>query len=190
MFSLIIKQVFIVSLNFNISLTTTCLSLSDEPCMVRATLIDLSPIELKHSSLMVSQDIRSGSCNSGNDLSTKMCVPSETEDRNVNAFNIIANKNEAKAHIHVILNLNYQIYKFCVAQKAIYSWDVKIDNIVISMLIKIKTNSKYLIGYLGKVIRTLVLMFPKLSEYVKTFKVKDGGKDKTNKSMSFGLNDE
>ena len=96
MFSLIIKQVFIVSLNFNISLTTACLSLSDEPCMVRATLIDLSPIELKHSSLMVSQDIRSGSCNSGNDLSTKMCVPSETEDRNVNAFNIIANKNEAK----------------------------------------------------------------------------------------------
>ena len=157
---------------------------------VRATLIDLSPIELKHSSLMVSQDIRSGSCNSGNDLSTKMCVPSETEDRNVNAFNIIANKNEAKAHIHVILNLNYQIYEFCAAQKAIYSWDVKIDNIVISMLIKTKTNSKYLIGYLGKVIRTLVLMFPKLSEYVKTFKVKDGDKDKTNKSMSFRLNDE
>ena len=90
----------------------------------------------------------------------------------------------------MILNANLQIYKFCASQKAIYAWDVKIDNIVISMLIKTKTNSKYLIGYLGKVIRTLVLMFPKLSEYVKTFKVKDGDKDKTNKSMSFGLNDE
>ena len=87
---------FIVSLNFNISLTTACLSLSDEPCMVRATLIDLNPIELKYSSLMVSQDKCSGSCNSGNDLSTKIGVPSEIEDRNVNAFNIIANKNEAK----------------------------------------------------------------------------------------------
>ena len=96
MFSLIIRQVFIVSLNFNISLTTRCLSLSDEPCMVRATLIDLNPIELKYSSLMVSQDKYSGSCNSGNDLSTKIGVPSEIEDRNVNAFNIIANKNEAK----------------------------------------------------------------------------------------------
>ena len=90
----------------------------------------------------------------------------------------------------MILLSNLQIYKCCAVQKAIYTWDVKVDNIVISMLIKTKTNSKYLIGYLGKVIRTLVLMFPKLSEYVKTLEVKDGDKDKTNKSMSFALNDE
>ena len=52
-----------------------------EPCMVRATLIDLNPITLKYYSQMVSQDKCSGSCNSGNDLSKKICVPSETEDR-------------------------------------------------------------------------------------------------------------
>ena len=40
-------------------------------------------------------------------------------------------------------------------------------------------------GYLGRVIRQLVLILPKTSGYVKTFKVKD----KKNKLMSF-RNDE
>ena len=39
-------------------------------------------------------------------------------------------------------------------------WDVSVDNMVISKLVKIKTNSKYLIGYLVKVIRPLVLIIP------------------------------
>ena len=43
--------------------------------------------------------------------------------------------------------------KFYAAQKTINIWDVNIDNIVISKLIETKTNSKYLIGYLDKVIR-------------------------------------
>ena len=46
MFSLI-KQGFIVLLSFSSSLATQCLSLNDEPCMVRLTLIALSPVELK-----------------------------------------------------------------------------------------------------------------------------------------------
>ena len=45
-------------------------------------------------------------------------------------------------------------------------------NIVISKLVETKTNSKYLIGYLDKVIRPLVLIMTKMSGYVKTFKVK------------------
>ena len=36
-----------------------------------------------------------------------------------------------------------------------------------------ETNSKYLIGYLDKAIRPLVLIIPKLSGYAKTFKVED-----------------
>ena len=59
-----------------------------------------------------------------------------------------------------------------------------------STLVKIKSNSKYLIGCLDKVIRALVLILPKMSGYVKTFKVKDGDKDKNNKLMSFHINDE
>ena len=43
---------------------------------------------------------------------------------------------------------------------------------VISKLVKIKTNSKYFIEYLHKSIRPLVLMLPKMSGYVKTFTVK------------------
>ena len=66
-----------------------------------------------------------------------------------------------------------------------------VDNIVISQLVKTKTNSKYLIGVkLDKVIRPLVLRMPKINGYVKTFKVKEGDKDKNNKLMSFCINDQ
>ena len=59
-----------------------------------------------------------------------------------------------------------------------------------STLVNIKSNSKYLIGCLDKVIRALVLILPKMSGYLKTFKVKDVDKDKNNKLMSFHINDE
>ena len=79
--------------------------------------------------------------------------------------------------------------KFYAAKKPIKIWDVNVDNIVISKLVKTKTNSKHLIGY-SKVVRPLVLIMPKMSGYVKTFKVKDGDKDKNNKLMSFRIADE
>ena len=50
--------------------------------------------------------------------------------------------------------------------------------IVISKLIKAKTNSKYLIKYLDEVMGPLVLIMTKMNGYVKTFKVKDRDKDK------------
>ena len=43
-------------------------------------------------------------------------------------------------------------------RKTINIWDVNADNIVISKLFKIKTSSKYLIGYLDKAIKQLVLI--------------------------------
>ena len=75
-------------------------------------------------------------------------------------------------------------------KKPINIWDGNVDNIVISKLVKTKTNSKYLIGYLDKIIRPLVLVLPKKSGYVKTFKVKDGDKHKNSKLMSIHINDE
>ena len=48
----------------------------------------------------------------------------------------------------------------------------------------------YLIGYLDKVVRPFVLILPKMSGYVKTFKVKDGDEDKNHKLMSFSIDDE
>ena len=47
-----------------------------------------------------------------------------------------------------------------------------------------------MIGYLDKVIRPLVLIISRKSRYVKTFKVKNGDKDKNNKTMSFRIDDE
>ena len=67
--------------------------------------------------------------------------------------------------------------KFYGAKKIMNIWDVNVDNIVISKLVETKVNSEYLIGYLDKVIRPLVLVLPKMSRYVKTFKVKH--EDKT-----------
>ena len=69
--------------------------------------------------------------------------------------------------------------KLSTAKKSVQIWDVNINNIVISILIETKTNSKYLIGFSDKAIRPLVLIMPKVSGYVKTFKAKDGNKDKT-----------
>ena len=48
-------------------------------------------------------------------------------------------------------------------KKPLKIWDVNVGNIVISKLIKIKTSSKYFIGYLDKDIRRLVLIMHKMS---------------------------
>ena len=95
MFTLI-RQVFIVLLSFSISLAcdrTKCLFLKDKPCMVRPTVIDLNPVELKYYPFMISLDKCTGSCNV---LSPKMCLPKEPKDINNKIFNMTTNKNEAK----------------------------------------------------------------------------------------------
>ena len=80
--------------------------------------------------------------------------------------------------------------KFYAAKKPIKICDVNVDNIVISKLIETKTNSKDLTGIkFDKTIKPLVLIMPKMSGYVKTFKVKEGNKYKINKLMSFHIDD-
>ena len=51
-------------------------------------------------------------------------------------------------------------------------WDVNVNNLVISKLVDTNNNSTYLIEYLGEVTTPLVLTLPKVSEYIKTFKIK------------------
>ena len=87
-------SLFNVLLSFSSSLATKCLFLNDEPCMVRPTLIDLNPVELKYYPFMISLNKCTESCNV---LSPKVCVLKETKDINVKAFNMIINKNGAKA---------------------------------------------------------------------------------------------
>ena len=47
-----------------------------------------------------------------------------------------------------------------------------------------------MIGYLDQVKRSFVLIMPKMSGYVKTFKVRDGDNDKSNKLVFFHIDDE
>ena len=67
--------------------------------MVRPTFIDLNPVELNYYPFMVSLGKYSWSCNSADDLSTKICILSKTKDINVKLFSVITNKNEAKAMV-------------------------------------------------------------------------------------------
>ena len=76
------------------------------------------------------------------------------------------------------------------AKKSIKICDIDVDNIVISKLVETKNNSKYLIGYLDEVIRPLVLILPKMSGYVKTFKDKDVDKNQNNKLISLCIDDD
>ena len=77
-------------LSFSSSLATKCQFLSDESCMVRPALINLNPVALKYYLLMISSYKCTGNCNV---LSPKICVPKESKDINVKAFNLITNKN-------------------------------------------------------------------------------------------------
>ena len=61
-------------------------SLNKEPCLIRPTIINLNPIELNYYLFMISLDKCNGSCNVVDNLSTKMCVPSEIKDLNVKVF--------------------------------------------------------------------------------------------------------
>ena len=76
--------------------------------------------------------------------------------------------------------------KFYAVRGPIKVWDANVDNIVISKLVQAKTNFKYLIGYLDKAIKPLVLVMAKMSGYVKIFKVKEGN----NKLISFRIDNE
>ena len=70
-------------------------------------------------------------------------------------------------------------------KKTINIWDANVDNIAISKLVDTKTNSKFLIRFLDKAIKLLVLVLPKMVDMLKHLKVKM----KTIKLMSFSINE-
>ena len=72
----------------------------------------------------------------------------------------------------MLMSINYLIDNTILLS---FYLNVYVDNVTLN-LIETKNNSKYLTGYLDKVIRPLVLILPKMSRYVKTFKVKDEDK--------------
>ena len=68
--------------------------------MTQPTLINLYPYEYSQEfyyyPFLVKLDRWVRSCNTINDLSNKLCVPSKTEDLNPNLFNIFTGINELK----------------------------------------------------------------------------------------------
>ena len=54
---------FLALLSFSQPLATKCVSLNDEPCIIRPILIDLNPFELKYYPFMISLGKCTGSCN-------------------------------------------------------------------------------------------------------------------------------
>ena len=76
-----IKQAFIALFCFSEFLATKCLSLSDGPCLVRATF---------------SLDRRNKICNTLDNPYAKICLPHKTEDETLNICNMIARINKAK----------------------------------------------------------------------------------------------
>ena len=91
MFSLT-KQVFVTLLSFSRSLATKYVSLNSHQCMIRPFHTDLNPVELKCYSFMINLDKLSGSGNSVDDLSTKICVP----DKQRHKYNSIQYANKQK----------------------------------------------------------------------------------------------
>ena len=94
-----LNKFLITFLSFSRSLATKCVLLNNETCMIRRTFLNLNPDELNYYALIVSLDKCSASSNAADDVSSKICVLSKTEDIHVNKFNMITRINEAKTLI-------------------------------------------------------------------------------------------
>ena len=76
-------------LSFDESLAMKCVSLNNEPFLIRHSLIDLNLVEHNYYPFLISLHDRNPSCNVVDDLSMKICVPSKTKDENIEVFNMI-----------------------------------------------------------------------------------------------------
>ena len=92
----LIRKIFIILLTTIVTASyhTKCVSLSNQKCMTKPTLINLHPNEysqeVRHYPFVVKLDRCVGSCN-------KVCVPNKTEDSNPSFFNMITEISESKA---------------------------------------------------------------------------------------------
>ena len=106
----LIKEEFIPLLSFRISLATKCVSLSGKPCIAKPTFFYLKHVELNSYPFLISLDKCNGRCNAVDDLSTKICVLSQTKAINVKVFNMITTINKAKKLIiHILCDFKCSI---------------------------------------------------------------------------------
>ena len=95
----IIKTILIVVLSgiVNACNHTKCVLLSNQKCQIQPTLINLHPNEFSQEfhyyPLAVKLDRCTGSCNTINDLSDKVCAPNKSENWHLSPFNMITGIN-------------------------------------------------------------------------------------------------
>ena len=98
----LIKKIFIGLLTglVNGANHTNNVLLSNQKRKIQPTLINLYPNEYSHEfrcyPFSVKLDRCTGSCNTINNLSNKVCIPNKTEDLNLSVFNMITGINESK----------------------------------------------------------------------------------------------
>ena len=84
----------------NVSDHTKFISLSNQQCLTRPTLIDLNPDEynqrLCYCTFIVNLDSCNKNCNVLVDLSNRICVPNKIRNVNVCVFNMTTRINEYK----------------------------------------------------------------------------------------------
>ena len=97
-----IKKIFIglLTSKVNASNHRICVSLSNLKCMTQPILINLHRNEytqgLRYYSFAINLDRYVRSCNTLNDLSNEVCIPSRTEYLNLSVFNMITEISESK----------------------------------------------------------------------------------------------
>ena len=101
-----IKQAFFILvlmlLGFRTSLAMKCVSMNNQPCMVRPRFIDLNLDELHYYPFTISLGRCYGSCNTAEYPFGRICVPKKLEDVNMKVFNMIKGINESKTLIKYI----------------------------------------------------------------------------------------
>ena len=100
---------------------TKCISLSSQKCMIQCTLINLHPNEYSQEfhyyPFLVKLDRWVGSCNTLNNLFSKVCIPDKIEDLNLSASNLITGINESKTLIkHISCKCNVNLMEQNVSQ--------------------------------------------------------------------------
>ena len=101
MFGFILKMFIEILTNIvNASNHTKCLSLNNHQCIVQVSLINLHPNEynqgLCYYPFAVNLDRCVGSCNTFNNLSNRVYIPSKTQDLDLHVFNMITGINKSK----------------------------------------------------------------------------------------------
>ena len=96
------KKVLVMKLTSIVSASnhTKCISLSNQKCMTRPSVINSHPNEysqeLHYYPFVVNLDRCAESCNTLDDLSNKVYVPNETEDLDLHVFNMLTVINESR----------------------------------------------------------------------------------------------